>query len=143
MATAYSVIYDKALSKMREYVFLDMENEEIYEALSPFLESAESDFARICEESLAEKTADGYCADLDVDAQDILAFGIVCHWSTMYVADADKWRNLIGTKDYSVFSPANLLGVTRTTRENFFLEYRDMISRYSYLHDNLIREQRR
>ena len=147
MATSYSIIYDVALSKMREYSFLDMDDYEIYEALSPFLKSAEADFARICIEPLDEVEIDrygvtqGYVADLSNESIEILALGVVCHWSTAYVADADKLRNALGTKDYSVFSPANLLNAVRNLRDTFLLEYHDRINRYSFLYGDLIREQ--
>ena len=143
MATKFTTIYDKALLKMREYAFLDMEDEQVYEVLSAFLQSAETDFARICLASLEDKDekSESYTANLSNEEIEILALGIVCHWSTAYVADADKWRNALGTKDFSVFSPANLLNVTTSTRDNFFLEYNDKMNRYSYLYGDLIRDQ--
>ena len=147
MATLYTTIYDEALAKMREYAFLAMEDEEIYDALTPFLRNAEADFARISVEDLANVVTDvnqkaiGYVDDLSQESIEILALGIVCHWTTSYVADADKWRNALGTKDFTVFSPANLLNVTKETRDNFLLEYHDRINRYSYLHGNLIRAE--
>ena len=142
MATQFTVIYDKALSKMKEYEFFDLNNEQVYDMLFPLLESAEADFDRICTLPLNEKGEDGlsYNANLSIEEIEILALGIVCHWATSYVADADKWRNALGTKDFSVFSPANLLNVTASTRDNFFLEYRDKINCYSYLHGDLIRD---
>ena len=58
MATAYSTVYNLALSKMREYSFLDMYDDDIYNSLSPFLQSAESDFSRICVEDLRSLTGE-------------------------------------------------------------------------------------
>ena len=143
MATKFTAIYDKALLKMREYDFLDMEDEQVYDVLSSFLQSAETDFDRICLQSLSDKDeeSESYNADLSGEEIEILALGIICHWSTAYVADADKWRNALGTKDFSVFSPANLLNVTASTRDNFFLEYQDKMNRYSFLYGDLIRDQ--
>ena len=141
MATDFTTIYDKALSKMREYAFLDCDDDEVYEMLLPLLESAESDFARICENPLNDKDDMSYMSTLSQEEIEILALGIVCYWSTAYVADSDKWRNALSTKDFTVFSPANLLNVTASTRDNFFLEYHDRMNRYSFLHGDLIREQ--
>lgn len=141
MATKYSDVYDRALSKMREYVFIDMEDEQVYNVLSVFLKGAISEFSRICEDNLEDVNEEGFIADLSEECIEILAIGIVFYWTTAYVADADKWRNLLGTKDFSVFSPANLLGVTRDTRNNFELEFKDKMNRYSFLHGDLIREQ--
>jgi len=145
--TLYTVIYDEALAKMREYAFLEMDNAEIYSALSPYLRNAEADFTRICVEDLTDLqvsesgVAVGYTDDLSKESIEILSLGIVCYWTTAYVADADKWRNALGTKDFTVFSPANLLNVTKETRDNFLMEYHDKINRYSYLYGNLIRPE--
>lgn len=141
MSTSFATVYDKALSKMREYDFLKMEDEQVYDVLSIFLESAEVDFSRICNANLAEKDATSYIDNLSNDEIEILALGIVCHYITTYVADADKWKNTLGTKDFSKFSPANLLSVTSATRYAFLLEYNDKINRYSYLNGDLIRNQ--
>lgn len=141
MATKFKDVYDRALSKMREYVYLDMDDEQVYSVLSVFLKGAISEFSRICEDDLEDMTEDGFTAELSEECIEILATGIVFYWTTAYVADADKWRNLLGTKDYTVFSPANLLSVTRDTRAVFELEFKDKMNRYSFLHGDLIREQ--
>lgn len=147
MATLYSTIYDEALAKMREYAFLKMDDERIYAILAPYLRNAESDFTRICIEDLTTLAYDddgnaiGYADTLSNESIDILSLGVVCYWTTAYVADADKWRNALGTKDFTVFSPANLLNVTKETRDNFLMEYHDKINRYSYLYGNLIRPE--
>lgn len=140
MSTTYNSIFDRALSKMKEYSFLRMEDEEIYTLLTPYLKSAENDFARICVESLSATDDLGYLSDLSDESVDILALGIVCHWMTAYVADADKLRNLLGTKDFSVFSPANLLTSVRNARADLLLEYHDKINRYSYIYGNVFRD---
>ncbi len=139
MATAYSTVYNLALSKMREYSFLDMYDDDIYNSLSPFLQSAESDFSRICVEDLSDVTEEGYNADLSQESVEILALGVVCYWSSAYVADADKLRNVLGTKDYTTFSPANLLNSVREMRDDLLAQYHDRINRYSFLHGGLIR----
>lgn len=141
MATKFSDVYDRALSKIREWTYLDMEDEQVYSVLSVLLKGVVSEFSRICEYDLEDITEEGFTAELSEECIEILATGIVYYWSTAYVADSDKWRNLLGTKDYSVFSPANLLSVTRATRDNFELEFRDKMNRYSFIHGDLIRDQ--
>lgn len=141
MATQFTTIYDVALSKMYEYHFAEMESSEIYDLMHMYLMSAQNDFANICVESL-ESSADGqYDDDLSSESIEILALGIVCHWTTAYVADSDKLRNALGTKDYSVFSPANMLTSVRNMRDAFLLEYHDKINRYSFMHSVLIRPE--
>ena len=140
MATDYQVVFDKALSKMREYAYLDMDDDEIFYVMKSYLKSAEADFARICVEPLNDVSENGYNADLSNESIEILALGIVCHWSTSYVADADKLRIALGTKDYSITSPANSLNSVRDFRENLLMEYHDKINRYSFLYGNVLRK---
>lgn len=141
MATQLADVYNRALSMMREYVFIDMDDEEVYNTLSPFLLTAEADFGRICQSPLAEKDEEEYFSDLTNEEIDILALGIVCGWMTAYVADADKLQNALGTKDYTVFSPANMLSSVKSARDNFLLEFNGKKNLYSFIHGNLIREQ--
>lgn len=140
MATNVDVIYERALSKMREYIFVDMDNEGVSGVLSILLKSSESEFERIYGKPFVR--VDGqYNEDLSDEVIEILASGILCHWSTAYVADSDKWMNALGTKDFSVFSPGNLLKVTTATRDAFILEFHDKMNRYSFIHGDLIRDQ--
>lgn len=141
MATKISIIYNRALSKMREYNFVEMEDVQIYESLSYFLQSAEADFVHMCAESLSLCDEGTYEEDLSEESIELLALGVVFHWLTAYVADADKLRNVLGTKDYSAFSPANLLNSIEALREAIGFEYDTKMNRYSYLHGDLIRPQ--
>lgn len=140
MATKVNIIYQRALSKMREYIFVDMDDDDVYDMLSIFLKSSESEFERIYGKPFIRSNQE-YNDDLSQEVIEILSLGIVCHWMTAYVADSDKWMNALGTKDFSVFSPANLLKVTAATRDNFLLEFHDKINRYSFIHGDLIRDQ--
>lgn len=152
MATLFSTIYDRALSKMNEYSYAELDDEEIYDSMEPYLLSAEADFARLSEKPLeAYESVDedgtvvdsGYTADLSNEAIEILACGILYYWITAYVADADKLRNALGTKDFSLFSPANLLTSIETVRRNLEMEYRGKMNLYSFLHGEIIRQNRR
>lgn len=140
MGTSYSVIYERALSKMREYAFVDFVDSDIYAALSPFLKSAEADFARICVSDLSNIDDEGYVDVLTNEEIEILSLGIVNYWLSAYVADADKLRNALGTKDFSLFSPANLLSTVESVKEAADLEFRSKINLYSYLHGNVFRD---
>lgn len=142
MATSFSEIYDGALSKIREYAFIDLDEDEIYATLSPFLKSAETDFAGICVEDIShDEDAEEYSVNLSRESIEILALGVAAYWMAMYVADADKMRNLVSTKDYSFFSPANLLTATHNVRNDVDLNYHAAINRYSYMHGDLIRPE--
>lgn len=141
MATSYTEIYDRALSKIREYMFLEMEDSQIYDVLSVFLKSAQTKFENICVESLKDVDETGYDQDLSNETIEILAWGITSYWFFTYVSDSDKLRNLLGTKDYTVFSPANLLNVTKETWKIIDLEFQDRVNRYSYMHGDLIRDE--
>lgn len=152
MATLFSTIYDRALSKMNEYSYAELDDEEIYDSMEPYLLSAEADFSRLSEKPLeAYESVDesgnvvesGYTEDLSNEVIEILACGILYYWITAYVADADKLRNALGTKDFSLFSPANLLTSIETVRRNLEMEYRGKINLYSFLHGNIIRQNRR
>lgn len=140
MGTEYGSIYERALSKMREYSFVDFDEDEIYEAMSPFLKSAESDFSRICVTDLNDSDDFGYTNELSNEEIEILALGVVNYWMSAYVANADNLRNALGTKDFSLFSPANLLSTIEEVKGAVDLDYRSKMNLYSYIHGDVFRK---
>lgn len=139
MSESRDRIISRALSKMREYDFVDLSDSEISDMLDPFLKSAEVEFSRICTESFDKDKNDEYVNELSDESVEILALGVVANWITAYAADADKMRNALGTKDYSLFSPANLLSTVENMRKDFQMDFQTSMNKYSFIHGNLLR----
>ena len=139
MATSYNDIYQRAIFRFRDYDFMKLNDLDIAEVLSHYMRSAIADFAPICQEDLWSRDEENatFTADLSEWVQEILAAGIAYYWLSSKIMDQETLRNSLSTKDYTYFSPANLLRESQEFRNQVRKEYRDSITKYSYRHDDI------
>lgn len=139
MATSYDEIYDRALYRFRAYDLTKLTNSDMDRVLRHFLDSAVSDFAPICLVDLNDRdeAAAEFTETLDNEVQEILASGMAYHWLSAQILDQELLRNALSTKDYTYFSPANLLRESQALRDAVRKEYRDRITHYSYQHGDI------
>lgn len=139
MATPYSDIFKRAVYRFKDYDYLRMSDDEVHEVMTAFLHSAVADFAPICSDDLydVDETLAQFNVDLDMEVQEILALGIAFHWTSARILDQELLRNSMSTKDYTYFSPANLLRESQTLRETLRKEYNNRIIQYSYHHGDI------
>lgn len=139
MATPYSDIFKRAVYRFKDYDYLRMSDDEVHEVMTAFLYSAVADFAPICLDDLhdVDETLAQFNADLDMEVQEILALGIAFHWTSARILDQELLRNSMSTKDYTYFSPANLLRESQTLRETLRKEYNNRMIQYSYHHGDI------
>lgn len=140
MATPYTEIFKRAVYRFKDYDYLRMSDDEIHEVMTAFLRSAVADFDPVCSDDLydVDETLAQFNADLDNEVQEILALGIAFHWTSARVLDQELLRNSMSTKDYTYFSPANLLRESQTLRDTLRKEYNNRIIQYSYHHGDIV-----
>lgn len=138
MATPYSDIYNVYLTKITDYdipKFTDSENEEI---LKRHMVSACTKFNKVCLVDLYDRD-DELCEftnDLDDEIIDIITENMLINWLQPKLLDSEKLQNCLSTKDFSFFSPANLLKETRETFSVIKTNARKLINNYSFSHGN-------
>ena len=139
MATSYNDIYQRAIFRFRDYDFMKLDDLDIAEVLSHYLRSAIADFGPICQEDLwtRDEEKEEFSSELTEWVQEILAAGIAYYWLSSKVMDQEALRNSLSTKDYTYFSPANLLRESQEFRNQVRKEYRDSITKYSYRHNDI------
>ena len=139
MSTPFVDIYQRAIFRFRDYDFCHMNDLDINEVLFAYLRSAISDFSPVCEIDLNDFDAEAeeFNQDLDNEVQEILSLGISFYWISTQIMNQELLRNSLSTKDYSYFSPANLLRESQTLRDSLRKEYRDRITQYTYHHADL------
>lgn len=139
MATSYSKIYERAIFRFRDYDFMKLNDADIGEVLKMYMRSAIADFAPICKEDLWNRDDDNdvFKTDISEWVQEILASGIAYYWLSSKVMDQEALRNSLSTKDYTYFSPANLLRESQEFRNQVRKEYRDNITKYTYRHGDI------
>ena len=134
MSTLFSSIYSRALFKLKDYDFLQLESGLRNQILHNYLISAQSEFQHCAKQDLSQRNDEEefYEEDLDEDVIEILCLGVAYYWMSANTLDSDKMRNHLNTKDYSVYSPANLLDKLSTLRKDLRKEFEQAIKKYTY-----------
>ena len=139
MGTDFSEIYNRAVYKITAYDFLDT-NQFVYEkALEKYLDSARVDFQPSCEIDLSDRDEHSkkFNNELSDEIQEILALGIVFYWLSAKTIRSDLLKNVIYHKDYTAFSPANLLKEVQLLRKEIKKEFKSKIREYGYRNSSL------
>lgn len=111
MATTFESIYARCRGRIKDY---DKEGytDEMFAAIEKdLLQAAIDDFVDICTQDLTDydEELEEFNITLTRKEQSILALSMIVHWLEPYVYNSDALKNAMSTKDFSMFSPANLL----------------------------------
>lgn len=111
MGTTYEEVYERYRARVRNYDFLDYNSavRDVYQ--HDLLMLSISDFEDICVQDLNDRDDEILTFNIDLTnrEKDILALGMVLHFVEPYVYNTDALQNAMSTKDFSLYSPANLL----------------------------------
>lgn len=134
MPTKFKDVYERALFKFTDQSFLESCTELKDAVLKRYLLSAIIDFQHSCKADLTDYDLESeqFNVDLDNEIIDILSLGIAFHWLSAQVLNRQLLRNMIHNKDYTSYSPANLLSEMRGLRDDVEKEYRGKINTYSF-----------
>lgn len=139
MATAFNDIYNRAIFKFADYSFLSKDKELKEAVLQKYLLSAIADFNPICKIDLFDYDLDAgqFNNDLDDYTKEVLALGVAFYWLSYKTLDTKKLKNVLNSKDYFYYSPANLLKEVQTLRETLYTEFQVKMRKYSFLDSDI------
>lgn len=134
MATPYSVIHARAIAKISDYDILKFDISTREAMLYDYLLSAQVEFQRLCKVDLSDKDdiLAQYNADLDEEIIEILATGEAYYWLCPKVLNTENLYNVLNTKDFSMYSPANLLKELQDLRDMFWKDFKRKMYEYTY-----------
>lgn len=146
MTIPYDDIIVEFLRKITEFDFVEMYEFDstaiidsyIIKAVSnsTFKKSVGYDFM-----SGADDTNRSFEVDIDEgsihEIIDIITESMVVYWLKPFVYQQDLLRNVINTRDFSVYSPAELLMRIGNAYSKAQKDYTQMLREYSYNHGNL------
>ena len=140
MATPYVHVIDRAQFRVMDYDVLKRTFQEQYDLMYKFMLSAIADFAPYCLINLDDRNDDlaQFNQDLDNEVMEILALGVAYYWMSSRALNSELLYNRLSTKEYSYFSPANLLREVQTLRDSVQQEFHGAIIRYTYLHGDIV-----
>lgn len=137
MATPYSVVFDKFMNLITDYSFYNLPEEDLTILLTIYLDNACTKFTK-CLKNLddrtpATETSDGFF-NIDLSNMEILILShyMVDEWLSPKINTSDLLKQILGSKDYTLFSQANQLKQLRELREDTQNEINRLIIDYTY-----------
>ena len=144
MSISYDVFTGAFLDKISEYDLLALSDELREETVDGYLFRALSKFRKNCRVDLFT-TRDDYAREFDVDVSpadldelaDIVSDGMLAQWLKPYVHQQELLQNVLNTRDYTQYSPAELLMRVGNAYQAATRSYTQSIREYSYNHGDL------
>ena len=143
-----SIPYDRFtcafLAKITEYDFLDMNWTDRQDMIDGYMKAAVSAFRQTCAIDLATTGDDverEYAVEVsEEDSEeivDIVSEGMVVQWMKPFLYRQENLENLLNTRDFTLYSPANLLLRIGEAYRQAKKDYTQMIRDYSFHHGDL------
>lgn len=134
MATPFTDIYVRAIFRFADYEFLKQDIETREGVLEKYLISAKTEFQRVCNTDLGDYDIElkQFNQDLDDEVIEILSLGIAFYWLSYKSLNSELLKNVLNSKDYYYYSPANLLKEVQTLRKTLRDEFNSKMRQHSY-----------
>ena len=137
----YDLFTEAFLSKITEYEFANMTDFGRTSAVDGYMKRAISAFKKICKYDLTT-TADDNVREFFVEIDDgdldeivdIVSEGMLVQWMKPYVYHQDSLENILNTRDFSSYSPAELLKRVGDAHAAAKKDFIQMMREYSYNH---------
>ena len=144
MGIPYEAFTGAFLSKITEFELLELEDDMRTELVDGFRKRALAAFRKNCRVDLYTTGDDELRVfNVDVSEEDadelveIVSEGMVVQWLKPYVYQQELLQNVMNTRDYSMYSPAELLLRVGNAYAKAQKDYTQMIREYSYNHGDL------
>ena len=144
MNISYDAFTNAFLEKISEFELSQLDDNIRTEMIDNYRKRALSAFRKNCKVDLFTTGDDAervYHVDVgaeDIDEiVDIVSEGMIVQWMKPYVFQADLLKNLMNTRDYTLYSPAELLLRVGNQQREAQKNFTQMIREYSYNHGDL------
>ena len=144
MSIPYDVFTNAFLSKVTEYEFINMDSFDRNSIMDEYMKHAISSFERINKYKFAN-TGDDKVREFNIDIApedldeivDIISEGMLVYWMKPYIYKQEVLENILNTRDYTTYSPAELLMRLRNAYSQADIDFKHMMRAYSYAHGDL------
>jgi len=136
MGTPFKELYESVLSKIKDYDFLNLNEEEIYEVLSDYLRPAIAAF-RGCKQDLSQRDdMQFHCKLTDTEIEILSNYMVINYLDSNYIRVPLALKQTLSSKDFNAFSPANQLDKMIAMREKYRKDNETLLSRYRWINRN-------
>lgn len=144
MSVPYDLFAGAFLSKISEFDFIQLDEKDREVIVDGYMKRALGAFRKNCKYDLfttGDDTARVYAVDIpdeDIDEiADIVSEGMLVQWLKPFVYKQELLENVLNTKDYSTYSPAELLMRVGNAYNKAQKDYTQKIREYSFNHGDL------
>jgi len=131
MGTPYTEVIDNFSKMITEYKLIELSEEERDGWMTALMNSALAKFQRTNPEKFVRDGTE-FENELDDLEIDIICNLMIVEWLKPYLFSVDNLENLMTTKDWAEYSPANLLRQIRETYDLARLQSKNMVKNYTY-----------
>lgn len=140
----YDDIFENFKDNITDPVLIAFSKDLQIEMLISIMNKAISRCQRICKAvDLSDRDDEilEFGVDIPDDIIDIIIEWMTVFWLKPYLNNVENLRNTLSTKDFKMFSPAELLGKISSRYELARKHARSLTNEYSYIHANMSRLQ--
>ena len=143
MNIAYDSFVSAFLDKVKTYEFLKLEEDGRDNIVLGYFRRALSGFKWVCEYDFSLYDAETRCftdkfKETDIDEIiDIVSEGMIVQWMKPYAYSQENLENVLNTRDFTTYSPAELLMRIGNAYEKAQKDFVKMMREYSYNHGDL------
>lgn len=143
MSVSYDLFTGAFLNKVTEYDFIKLDQYDRNSVVDGYMKRACSQFNKICKHDLLtfDDAVREFAADIPEDELeeiiDIVSEGMLVQWMKPYFYRADNLENVLNTRDFSAYSPAELLYRITNAYNAAKKDFTNMMREYSYNHGDL------
>ena len=144
MSVSYDLFTGAFLAKISEFEFLQLPAADRTNIVDGYMKRAVAEFKHICVYDLMNAMNDEtreFAIDIEDDDIDeivnIVSEGMVVQWLKPYIYRQELLENTLNTKDFTTYSPAELLMRVGNAYKDSQKDYLQMTREYSYNHGDL------
>lgn len=144
MSVSYDLFTGAFLAKISEFEFLQLPAADRMSLVDGYMKRAVAEFKHICVYDLTYAMNDEtreFAIDIKDDDIDeivnIISEGMVVQWLKPYIYRQELLENTLNTKDFTTYSPAELLMRVGNAYKDSQKDYLQMTREYSYNHGDL------
>lgn len=144
MGIPYDAFTSAFLSKVSEYEFLSLTEQNRTALIDGFMNTAILGFGNVCMYDLLS-VANDETREFELDMPkkdvyeivDIVSAGMLVEWMKPYLYKQELLENVLNTRDFTTYSPAELLHRVGNAYQKAQRDFVGMIREYSYRHGDL------
>lgn len=133
MATPYSKVFDKFLSKIKDLDLINLDQNVAEETMKGYMETACDNFSN-CNQDLSNRNDEEKTFNITLSGFEIniIATGMLYEWVEPYINNIMLLRQHLSNSDFKIYSQANHLKELQILRDSHEERMDRLMTKYSY-----------